>query len=161
VSGKLVTHLSGNKAISDRQFNEVYTLAERARLAGRPVDLTLSERTRSPEANARLHAMLTWLSKNHTWAGQKLSTITWKRLCVAAFLRAKGKPVEMYPALDGHGVDIVFERTSEMSGKVVSELCTWILAWADDQGLNMPEVRIDPDTGRPIVTYARPPELPA
>ncbi len=155
---KITIHLGGPAVIA-KQLMQISGLVVDAVGKGLALDITISERKRSDEANARLHAMLTWLSKNHTWAGQQLPVTAWKRLCVAAFLRAQGEPVEMYPALDGHGIDIVFERTSEMSGKQVAELCTWIVSWADMQGLNMPEVSIDPATGRKVLTYARPPEV--
>ena len=71
--------------------------------------------TRSLAQNAKLHALLTDIAKALEWAGAKRDVETWKRLLTAAWLRARGEPIEMLPALDGHGVDIVFRRTSELS----------------------------------------------
>jgi hypothetical protein len=79
--------------------------------------------------DALLHALLTDISKRHEWAGQKRDAETWKRLFVAAWCRARGEQIEMPPALDGHGVDIVFRRTSKMSKAEVSELLDYVQAW--------------------------------
>jgi hypothetical protein len=79
--------------------------------------------------DALLHALLTDISKRHEWAGQKRDAETWKRLFVAAWCRARGEQIEMLPALDGHGVDIVFRRTSKMSKAEVSELLDYVQAW--------------------------------
>jgi hypothetical protein len=41
----------------------------------------------------------------------------WKRLCMASWLREQGEKPLMIPALDGHGFDVVFEKTSKLSKK--------------------------------------------
>ena len=97
--------------------------------AGESVRLTLEEPRRSLDQNALLHALLTDISKRHEWAGKKRDAETWKRLFVAAWCRARGEQIEMLPALDGHGVDIVFRRTSKMSKAEVSELLDYVQAW--------------------------------
>lgn len=96
---------------------------------GRAVVMTLEDERRNLEQNALLHALLTDISKRREWAGRKRDAECWKRLFVAAWCRAKGEAVEMLPALDGHGVDIVFRRTSKMSKAEVSELIDYIHAW--------------------------------
>lgn len=112
--------------------------------------LTVKPMKRSTEANARLHAMLGWLAKNVKWAGKHQSIDHWKRLATAAWLRAKGEAVEVLPALDGHGVDLVYAATREMSGKQVGELMEWIEFWAADQGFDLPDYQRDPNTGRMV-----------
>lgn len=62
-----------------------------------------------------LHAVLTDISKQLEWAGAKRDTETWKRPLVAAWLRARGEALEMLSAIDGHGADIVFRRTSKLT----------------------------------------------
>lgn len=91
--------------------------------------------TRSLAQNAKLHALLTDIAKALEWAGAKRDVETWKRLLTAAWLRARGEPIEMLPALDGHGVDIVFRRTSELSVNEMIELIEYIQAWAVDKGI--------------------------
>lgn len=98
-------------------------------------------RERSAEKNAHLHAVLGAISKQKQWAGKRLDIEAWKRLMVAAFEREKGHSVEMYPALDGHGIDIVYRRTSRMSQEEIRELIHFAEAWAIDNDviLNEPE----------------------
>lgn len=102
-------------------------------LAGHRLTLEVKPRTRSVEQNALLHAMLGEIASKIEWAGAKRDTETWKRLLVASWCRARGESVELLPALDGHGVDIVFRRTSKMTVDEVSELCEFIMAWAAER----------------------------
>ena len=91
--------------------------------------------TRSLEQNAKLHALLTDIARVTEWAGAYRDVEVWKRLLTAAWLRARGEPIEMLPALDGHGVDIVFRRTSELTVPEMIELIEYIQAWAADKGI--------------------------
>ena len=99
-------------------------------MAGHRLTLEVKPRTRSVEQNALLHAMLSDIAAQVEWAGAKRDVECWKRLLVAAWCRARGESVELLPALDGHGVDIVFRRTSKMTVDEVSELCDFIQCWA-------------------------------
>lgn len=91
--------------------------------------LSLKPQTRNLAQNALLHARLTEIAAKHEWAGQKWDTEVWKRLLTAAWLRASGEQVVVLPALDGHGVDVVFRRTSDLSKSECAELITFIDAW--------------------------------
>lgn len=85
--------------------------------------------TRNLEMNALLHAEISEVAASIPWAGRLRSTEEWKRLFVAAWLRATGRSVEMLPALDGHGVDLVYAPTSKLTQSECSELVTFIQAW--------------------------------
>lgn len=91
--------------------------------------------TRSLAQNAKLHALISDVARCMEWAGQKRDVETWKRLLTAAWLRARGEPIEMLPALDGHGVDIVFRHTSQLTVNEMIELIEYIQAWAIDNGV--------------------------
>lgn len=91
--------------------------------------VTFKEATRNLEQNALLHALLTDVAAKHEWAGSKRGIETWKRLLTAAWLRARGESIELLPALDGHGVDVVFRRTSSLTKAECSELVEFIHAW--------------------------------
>lgn len=65
---------------------------------------------------------------------------------MAAWTRAIGEPVEILPALDGNGVDIVFRKTSKLSVSECSELIEFVLAWATENGVLLDE-RVDQETG--------------
>lgn len=89
----------------------------------------IEPKDRTKEQNAKLHAELGEIAKSTPWAGQLRDTETWKRLIVAAWLRERGEPIELLPALDGHGVDVVFRHTSKMTIKEVAELIEYVQAW--------------------------------
>ena len=92
--------------------------------------VTIKPPTRSGEQNAMLHALLTEIAARVPWAGKLRDVETWKRLITAAWLRARGDSVEFLPALDGHGVDVVFRRTSTLTRAECSELVDFVQAWA-------------------------------
>jgi hypothetical protein len=96
-------------------------------------------RERSTEKNAHLHAVLGEISKQKQWAGKWLDIEAWKRLMVSAYERAHGRPAEIYPALDGHGFDVVYQRTSRMSQEEIRELIHFAEAWAIDNGVQLRE----------------------
>ena len=94
-------------------------------------------KNRTLDQNAKIHALITDIAKTLEWAGAKRDVETWKRLLTAAWLRARGEPIEMLPALDGHGVDIVFRRTSELTVNEMIELIEYIQAWAIGNGIDV------------------------
>ena len=100
--------------------------------------LEIRPEKRSDAQNRLLHACLGEISKQVEWAGCKRDVDTWKRLLTAAWLRARGEPIEMLPALDGHGVDIVFRRTSQLTKAECAELSEFVMAWAAERGIYMP-----------------------
>jgi len=97
----------------------------------------IKPKSRSLEQNALLHALIGDIARKLQWAGKSRDLETWKRLLTAAWLRARGEPIEMLPAVDGHGVDIVFRRTLDLIGNEISELLEYVQAWAIDQGIDV------------------------
>lgn len=105
---------------------------------GAPLVLEVRPEKRSDAQNRLLHACLGEISKQIEWAGAKRDTDTWKRLLTAAWLRARGEHIEMLPAIDGHGIDIVFRRTSQLTKAECAELSEFVMAWAAERGIYMP-----------------------
>ena len=108
-------------------------------VAGHRLVLEVRPEKRSDAQNRLLHACLSEISKQVEWAGCKRDVDTWKRLLTAAWLRARGEPIEMLPALDGHGVDIVFRRTSQLTKAECAELSEFVMAWAAERGIVLME----------------------
>ena len=125
--------------------NIVWPALKTALQDGRRMVITVEHEKRSLAENAMLHALLTQISRQVEWAGAKRDVETWKRLLTAAWCRARGEHIEMLPALDGHGIDIVFRRTSQLNRAECAELIEFILAWAADHGIEFE--RIDQETG--------------
>ena len=91
--------------------------------------------TRNQRQNALLHAVLADISKQVKHCNQYFDVVTWKRLCMASWLREKREQPRLIPALDGHGVDVIFERTSKLSVKDCAEFCTWCIAFGDEHNV--------------------------
>ena len=99
--------------------------------------VTIKPKNRTLEQNALLHKLFTLISKHIEWAGSKRDVETWKRLLTAAWLRARGDNVELLPALDGKGVDIIWRHTSQLNVREMSELLEYVMAWATEYGLEV------------------------
>lgn len=97
---------------------------------------TLRERT--TEKNSRFHAVMGELSSQVDWprgSGKYLDIEAWKRLMVSAFERANKRPADFYPAIDGHGFDVVYRRTSRMSQQEMRDLIDFAESWAIENGV--------------------------
>jgi len=94
-------------------------------------------KNRTLDQNAKIHALIQRISQVIVWAGKLQEVETWKRLLTAAWLRARGEPVEMLPAIDGYGVDVVFRPTSKLTVEEMSEFIEYVQAWAVEQGIQV------------------------
>lgn len=102
----------------------------------------ISAPKRSDPANRLLHALIGRIAQAKEWAGAKRDPETWKRLLVASWCRTRGVSVEVLPALDGHGVDIVPARTAGLSVAETNDLIEYIQCYAAENGI---EVGVDND----------------
>lgn len=91
--------------------------------------VSITDQDRSEEQNKKLHACLNDISKQVEHAGMKWDVTVWKRLCTAAWLRERGASIQMIPAIDGNGIDVLYEPTSKLSMKKCAELIEWIQAF--------------------------------
>ena len=99
----------------------------------------IKEPTRSLEQNAKLHAMLEDVSKQVEWHGMKLHKDIWKRICTAAMLRDIGESPMLVPSLDGHGIEIIYEKTSTMGKRMMAALIEWVYAFGSEKGVQWSE----------------------
>lgn len=110
---------------------------DRARILGyisgldleKPKKVSVIGADRSIEQNKMLHARLADIAAQVDHAGMKWDVTVWKRLCTAAWLRERGAAIQMIPAIDGKGIDVLYEPTSKLSMKKCAELITWIEAY--------------------------------
>lgn len=152
MSDTIVSHLR-EPVSARRAFEHAWMHAKTMLIAGHRMVLELKPETRSGKQNRLLHAMLRDVSMQVEWAGKKRDTDVWKRLMTASWLRARGESVEILPAIDGHGIDVVFRRTSKLSKAECVELCDFIAAWCVEHGVELsdPGCAVDPDTGEILV----------
>ena len=146
MSDSLTIDLHNRQQAWDAIKAQVFPFLNAFLQAERRLVLTIKPEKRSLKENALLHALLTHVSQQIEWAGQKRDVETWKRLITAAWCRARGEHVELLPAIDGNGVDIVFRRTSQLTKGECAELIEFLYAWAAQAGVHFPE-RIDSETG--------------
>jgi hypothetical protein len=85
--------------------------------------VTVSEPTRNLDQNAALWAMLTDISRQVDWYGNKLSQEEWKSVFSSALKRQK-----VVPGLDG-GFVVCGQSTSKMTKSEFSELLELIAAF--------------------------------
>lgn len=92
----------------------------------------IEEPKRNREQNDLLHAEIQDIvDEGRKWANQTWTVEQWKRLLTAAWCRATGQGVQMVPALDGQGFDVLYQRTSDLSKRECSELIEFIRAWKE------------------------------
>lgn len=93
----------------------------------------LRERTRTLEQNAKLWAMLTDVSRQVNWHGQKLTQENWKDVFSAAIKRQ-----QVVPGLDG-GFVVLGQKTSKMTKREFSELVELIYAFGAEHSVEWSE----------------------
>lgn len=96
--------------------------------------VTLRDPTRTLEANAKLHAMLTDISRQAKYMGKPRTVEFWKGLFVSGWQIATGQHPEIVPGLEGEFINIR-ESTATMSGKKLHSVIEYIHAWASNEGI--------------------------
>ena len=114
---------------------EAWLFAKAMLIAGHRMIVEIRPDTRSDAQNRLLHSRIGDIAKQIEWCGCKRDTDTWKRLLTAAWLRARGESIEILPALDGHGVDVVFRQTSKLTRAECIELSDFVMAWGSERDI--------------------------
>ena len=91
--------------------------------------VTIKEPTRSLDQNALLWPLLTELSEQVNWYGQRLAPDEWKDVMTAGLKKQKA-----VPGIDG-GFVMVGSRTSKMSKAEFSDLVELIYAFGAERGV--------------------------
>lgn len=95
-----------------------------------------SEPTRNLEQNAKLWALLSEVSSQVDWYGQKLTSEEWKDVFSASLKRQK-----VVPGLDG-GFVVCGQRTSQMGKREFGELIELITAFGAERGVVFGDERV-------------------
>jgi hypothetical protein len=97
--------------------------------------VTFAPPKRSSAQNDKLHVLLSEIASKAEWAGKKWDIEDWKRLLTAAWMRTRKQAAVMVPAVDGHGFEVLYRRTSKLTKEECADLITFIEAWAAEQGI--------------------------
>lgn len=98
-------------------------------MAGRRIELSLKEATRSTEQNARMWAMLAEIAAQVVWHGRKLTACEWKHVFSASLKRQ-----DVVPGLDG-GFVVLGTSTSKMTIREMGDLMELMSAFGAQQGV--------------------------
>nr|WP_282104055.1 recombination protein NinB [Marinobacter alexandrii] len=102
-------------------------------LKGGPVQISLGRKRRSKDQNAKLWPMLTDISQQVEWYGQKLSKEDWKHMLTASLTKQRA-----VPGIDG-GFVILGQSTSRMNKELFSQLIEVIYAFGAEHGVQWSE----------------------
>ena len=108
--------------------------------ADRRLMLTVAPSTRSLQQNARLWAMLTEISHQVDWYGNRLTPDEWKDVFTAALSKQ-----DVVPGIDG-GFVVLGKSTSRMTRGEMSELQTLMEAFGAEKGVRF-AAQVDAETG--------------
>jgi hypothetical protein len=114
------------------QMQQLFDLVRRGLQAG-PVLVTLGREKRSLEQNRLLWAMLSDVSRQVQWHGERMDAESWKHVFTAA---VKGQKV--VPGIDGKLVVLGYS-TRKMSKPEMAELIESIYAFGSEQGVEWSE----------------------
>jgi hypothetical protein len=102
-------------------------------IAGHRMEIVAKAGTRSSAQNRRMWAMLTDLSEQVVWHGQKLDPTDWKTMCTAAL-----KKQRVVPGIDG-GFVVMGDSTREMTIGEMSDLMEFLSAFGIEHGVQFRE----------------------
>lgn len=107
---------------------------EAVRAAPAGFRVQIAEPKRSNDQNALMWALLTELSRQVDWHGQRLSKEEWKDVLTASLKRQK-----VVPGIDG-GFVVLGSSTSRMTKAEMTELIELVLAFGAQHGVEFAEI---------------------
>ncbi len=113
-------------------MNRAWQAVQKGLQAG-PVVMSLGRKKRSLDQNAKLWVLLTEVSRQVDWYGEKLKPEDWKHVFTAALTKQKA-----VPGIDG-GFVVLGQSTSQMNKQQFSELIEVIYAFGANQGMTWSE----------------------
>lgn len=116
-----------------RVLLDVWQLVKSMLMAGHRMQVTVRKEKRSLSQNSRMWAMLSEVSTQVDWHGNKLSPNEWKDVFTAGLKRQK-----VVPGIDG-GFVVLGSSTSEMTKEELSEMIEFIYAFGAQKGVQFAE----------------------
>ncbi len=113
-------------------MNRAWQAVQKGLQAG-PVVVSIGRKKRSLDQNAKLWVLLTEVSRQVDWYGEKLKPEDWKHVFTAALTKQKA-----VPGIDG-GFVVLGQSTSQMNKHQFSELIEVIYAFGANQGMTWSE----------------------
>ena len=95
--------------------------------------VTIQEPKRTVDQNARMWSMLTAISTQLVWHGQRLSPDDWKIILMAGL----NQELRYVPNIHGNGMVLLGRSSSKLSKAEMSELMELIGAFAAEHGVTL------------------------
>ena len=125
-----------NPVAAREQLAQAWAWIKAMLVAGHWLVLSVRLATRSDAQNRLLHSRIRDVARHlREWRGVPMDDEDWKRMLVAAWCRVHNESARMVPALDGHGFEVLYRRTSKLSRAECSDLSEYIMAWGSEQGV--------------------------
>lgn len=112
---------------------DIWKLLKSMLMAGHRMQVTVRKEKRSNAQNSKMWAMLTEVSSQVVWHGQRLTSDEWKDFFTAALKRQK-----VIPGMDG-GFVVLGSSTSEMTKEELAEMIEFIYAFGAQKGVQFAE----------------------
>jgi len=120
-------------------ITEVWQKAKPYLMAGNKLVLTIEQEKRSHEQNALMWSVLTDLSKQVPWHGEKLTKDEYKDLLTAGLKKQRA-----IPGIDG-GFVVLGTSTSKMTKQEMTDLITLAHAFGDERNVKWSPTSIGSD----------------
>ena len=125
-----------NPVAAREQLAQAWAWIKAMLVAGHWLVLSVRLATRSDAQNRLLHSRIRDVARHlREWRGVPMDDEDWKRMLVAAWCRVHNESARMVPALDGHGFEVLYRRTSKLSRAECADLSEYIMAWGSEQGV--------------------------
>jgi hypothetical protein len=126
-----------------REIVEIRTDADRRKIAAWATNVRVGTTVefraprRSTDQNALMWSLLSQISKQVDWYGQKLSNEDWKDVLTASLRRTR-----VVPGIDAGTFVPLGMRTSQMTKEEISELLELIYAFGAERGVHFRELEL-------------------
>lgn len=108
--------------------------------AGNKLELTIKRESKSRDQEEMYHAIIGHIAKQASHLGAKWDAEDWKRFLVWQFAKEVGiNTGKLVPSLDGTGIVQLGMQTRKFTKDQASQFTEWLLAWAAQNGIEIPE----------------------
>ena len=122
------------------EITKLWPKIKEAIQAGTKLELTIKRESKSRDQEEMYHAIIGHISKQASHLGAKWDAEDWKRFLVWQFAKEVGITTgKLVPSLDGTGIVQLGMQTRKFTKDQASQFTEWLLAWAAQNGIEIPE----------------------
>lgn len=122
------------------EITKLWPKIKEAIQAGIKLELTVKRETKSRDQEEMYHVIIGHIAKQASHLGAKWDAEDWKRFLVWQFAKEVGiNTGKLVPSLDGTGIVQLGMQTRKFTKDQASQFTEWLLAWAAQNGIEIPE----------------------